>query len=89
MLTGPVRGGVCWFRRRHHGGKSRLQRLESKIRAIPGFPRPGVVFRDITPLVGDPSMLRLAIHQLVHPFVGEHVDAVAGMYEAGLHDQDG
>ena len=61
-----------------------MQRLESKIRAIPGFPRPGVVFRDITPLVGDPAMLRLAVHQLVHPFVGEQIDAVAGMEARGF-----
>ena len=61
-----------------------MQSLESKIRAIPGFPRPGVVFRDITPLVGDPAMLRLAVHQLVHPFTGEHIDAVAGMEARGF-----
>lgn len=61
-----------------------MQRLESKIRTIPGFPRPGVVFRDITPLVGDPAMLRLAVHQLVHPFIGEDIDAVAGMEARGF-----
>ena len=61
-----------------------MQRFESKIRAIPGFPKPGVVFRDITPLVSDPAMLRLAVHQLVHPFVGEPVDAVAGMEARGF-----
>ena len=61
-----------------------MQRLESKIRAIPGFPRPGVVFRDITPLVGDPAMLRLTVHQLVHPFIGGHIDAVAGMEARGF-----
>ena len=61
-----------------------MQRLESKIRAIPGFPQPGVVFRDITPLVSDPAMLRLAVHQLVHPFIGEPIDAVAGMEARGF-----
>ena len=61
-----------------------MQRLESKIRAIPGFPRPGVVFRDITPLVGDPAMLRLAVDRIVRPFVGEPVDAVAGMEARGF-----
>ena len=61
-----------------------MQRLESKIRAIPGFPKPGVVFRDITPLVSDPAMLRLAVHQLVHPFMGEPIDAVAGMEARGF-----
>lgn len=61
-----------------------MQRFESKIRAIPGFPKPGVVFRDITPLVSDPAMLRLAVHQLVHPFIGEPIDAVAGMEARGF-----
>ena len=61
-----------------------MQRLESKIRAIPGFPKPGVVFRDITPLVSDPAVLRLAVHQLVHPFVGEPIDAVVGMEARGF-----
>lgn len=61
-----------------------MQRLESKVRAIPDFPKPGVVFRDITPLVSDPAMLRLAIHQLVQPFIGEPVDAVAGMEARGF-----
>ena len=61
-----------------------MHRLESGIRAIPDFPRPGVVFRDITPLLGDPAMLRLATGQLVRPFVGEGVDAVAGMEARGF-----
>ena len=45
-----------------------MHRLESSIRAIPDFPKPGVVFRDITPLLGDPAMLRLATGQLVRPY---------------------
>ena len=61
-----------------------MQRLESKIRAIPDFPKPGVVFRDITPLVGDPAMLRLAVDQLIHPFIDEHINAVAGMEARGF-----
>ena len=61
-----------------------MHRLESRIRAIPDFPKPGVVFRDITPLLGDPAMLRLATGQLVRPFVGEGIDAVAGMEARGF-----
>ena len=61
-----------------------MQRLESKIRAIPDFPRPGVVFRDITPLVGDPAISRLAVEQLVQPFVEDRVDAVAGAEARGF-----
>ena len=61
-----------------------MQRLESKIRAIPGFPRSGVVFRDITPLVGDPATLRLAVEELIHPFIDERINAVAGMEARGF-----
>ena len=85
MLTEPVRGGcVRRLGRRHHTRSASVQRLESKIRAIPGFPRPGVVFRDITPLVGDPAMLRFAVDQLIHPFIDEHINAVAGMEARGF-----
>ncbi|CAI8744756.1 MULTISPECIES: adenine phosphoribosyltransferase [Methylococcus] len=61
-----------------------MDRLRAKIRDIPDFPRPGILFRDITPLVKDPAALRLAIHQLVHPFVGEDITAVAGMEARGF-----
>ena len=61
-----------------------MHRFASKIRAIPDFPRPGVVFRDITPLLGDPAMLQLATAQLVRPFIGERIDAVAGMEARGF-----
>jgi adenine phosphoribosyltransferase len=59
-------------------------RLESKIRAIPDFPTPGSVYRDITPLVKDPAMLRLAVLQLMHPFLAEEITAVAGMEARGF-----
>lgn len=58
--------------------------LKSKIRAIPDFPKPGIVFRDITPLVADPSALRLAIGRLIEPFQGDSVSAVAGMEARGF-----
>ncbi len=61
-----------------------MQRLEAKIRAIPDFPEPGVVFRDITPLVGDPATLQLAVYQLLHPFLGQSINAVAGMEARGF-----
>ncbi len=59
-------------------------RLAEKIRTIPDFPRPGIQFKDITPLVRDPTALRLAIHQLIHPFIGAPITAVAGMEARGF-----
>ncbi len=61
-----------------------MERLEAYIRNIPDFPEPGVQFKDITPLVKDPAMLRLAVHQLIHPFLGEDITAVAGMEARGF-----
>ncbi len=61
-----------------------MQRLKAKIRDIPDFPEPGIIFRDITPLVADPSALQLAVYQLLQPFLGEPINAVAGMEARGF-----
>lgn len=61
-----------------------MERLRARIRNIPDFPKPGILFRDITPLVRDPAALRLAVHQLLHPFLGESITAVAGMEARGF-----
>jgi adenine phosphoribosyltransferase len=61
-----------------------MHRLESLIRPIRNFPKPGIVFRDITPLLANPLAMRFAVHQLVHPFIGEPIDIVAGMEARGF-----
>ena len=61
-----------------------MHRLQAKIRDIPNFPKPGIVFKDITPLVKDPATLRLAVHQLIQPFLGREITAVAGMEARGF-----
>lgn len=61
-----------------------MQRLADCIRDIPDFPQPGIQFKDITPLVKDPAMLRLAVHHLIHPFFGEKLTAVVGMEARGF-----
>jgi adenine phosphoribosyltransferase len=61
-----------------------MKRLEAFIRNIPDFPEPGIQFKDITPLVKEPDMLRLAVHQLIHPFLGDNITAVAGMEARGF-----
>jgi len=61
-----------------------MQRLKDKIRDIPDFPKPGIIFKDITPLVKDPAILRLTVHQLIHPFLGRDITAVAGMEARGF-----
>lgn len=61
-----------------------MDRLKTKIRDIPDFPKPGIIFKDITPLVKDPATLRLAVHQLLNPFLGRDITAVAGMEARGF-----
>lgn len=61
-----------------------MDRLKARIRDIPDFPKPGILFKDITPLVKDPASLRLAVHQLLQPFLGQEITAVAGMEARGF-----
>ena len=61
-----------------------MHRLSSKIRDIPDFPKPGILFKDITPLVKDPAALRLAVHLLAQPFLGRDITAVVGMEARGF-----
>ena len=61
-----------------------MHQIESRIRAIPDFPKPGIVFRDITPLVKDPAALDAAVNLLAEPFRDDSVDLVAGMEARGF-----
>ena len=61
-----------------------MHRIEAQIKAIPDFPEPGVTFRDLTPLLQDPAAMRLAVHQLVHPFLGTDITVVAGIEARGF-----
>lgn len=61
-----------------------MNRIKNKIRDIPDFPKAGIIFKDITPLIKDPAALRLSIHQLVQPFLGRELTAVAGIEARGF-----
>lgn len=54
------------------------------IRDIPDFPKPGILFRDITPLLQDPAGLSLAVEYLTQPFRAQHVDVVVGAESRGF-----
>lgn len=58
--------------------------LRDTIRTIPDYPKPGVMFRDITTLLGNPRALRAAIDRLVEPYVGADIDKVAGIEARGF-----
>jgi adenine phosphoribosyltransferase len=58
--------------------------LKSHIRTIPDYPKPGVMFRDITTLMGDPRAFRCAIDELVQPWCGAKINKVAGIEARGF-----
>lgn len=61
-----------------------MERLRLIIRDIPDFPKPGIIYKDITPVLRDPAALRLAVHELVHPFFNQDLTAVVGMEARGF-----
>ena len=48
--------------------------LEAAIRTIPDYPKPGILFRDITTLLNQPRAFRRAVDELVHPWAGTGID---------------
>ena len=58
--------------------------LRAAIRTIPDHPKPGILFRDITTLLGDARAFRRAVDELVHPWAGTKIDKVAGIEARGF-----
>src|SRR5258706_10749938 len=58
--------------------------LRSSIRTIPDYPKPGIIFRDITTLLGNARAFRRAVDELVQPWAGSKIDKVAGMEARGF-----
>lgn len=61
-----------------------LAYAKSKIRDIPDFPSPGILFKDITPLLADPRAFHIVLDSIAERFIGEHVDAVVGVEARGF-----
>ncbi|HSU65442.1 MAG TPA: adenine phosphoribosyltransferase [Tepidisphaeraceae bacterium] len=61
-----------------------IEQLQPFIRDIPDFPKPGILFRDITPLLANPSGLALSIELLANPFRGKNIDLVVGAESRGF-----
>jgi adenine phosphoribosyltransferase len=59
-------------------------RLAGLVRDIPDFPAPGVVFKDLTPLLGDPGAFAAVVDALVEPFAGRGIDQVVGIEARGF-----
>lgn len=57
---------------------------KTKIRDIPDFPTPGILFKDITPLLADPRAFHIVLDDIAERFIGEHVDAIVGIEARGF-----
>lgn len=58
--------------------------LSASIRSIPDYPKPGIMFRDITTLLGDARAFRRAVDALVQPWAGMKIDKIAGIEARGF-----
>ena len=58
--------------------------LKATVRTIPDYPKKGIMFRDITTLLGEPRAFRRAVDELVQPWAGLKIDKVAGIEARGF-----
>src|SRR3984885_2746943 len=58
--------------------------LKAAVRTIPDYPKPGILFRDITTLLGDARSFRRAVDELVQPWAGQKIDKDAGIEARGF-----
>lgn len=61
-----------------------LQDLKSKVRAIPNWPKKGIIFRDITPVLEDKKLFRHLINQLAKPYLKKKIDMIVGIDARGF-----
>lgn len=60
------------------------QQIKSAIRDIPDFPKPGIIFKDITPILKDPLLCGDIIDAFIEKLAGTRIDAVAGIESRGF-----
>lgn len=63
----------------------KVKKLEDYVINIPDFPKPGIIFRDITSILRDPEGLKLSVHELMHCLEGTEFDVVVGAESRGFY----
>ncbi|MCP3162381.1 adenine phosphoribosyltransferase [Myxococcus qinghaiensis] len=58
--------------------------LNARLRDVPDFPKPGIVFKDITPVLADPRLFGRVINAMAAPFRGQHLTKVVGVEARGF-----
>ncbi len=61
-----------------------MDHIKAAIRTIPDYPKPGIMFRDVTTLLGDAGAFRAAVDAMVQPHAGRKIDKVAGIEARGF-----
>ena len=61
-----------------------MDALKTKIRHVPDFPKPGILFYDVTTLLRDPAGFKLAIDALATPHIGKGIDLIVGIESRGF-----
>jgi adenine phosphoribosyltransferase len=61
-----------------------IDHLKSTIRDVHGYPKPGIVFKDITPVLADPKLMKQIIGSMVDKYGNKKIDAVAGIEARGF-----
>ncbi|HEX7479689.1 MAG TPA: adenine phosphoribosyltransferase [Polyangiales bacterium] len=61
-----------------------LDLIKQRIRDVPNFPKPGITFKDITPMLADPKAFNLCLDAMAEHYDGVHFDAIVGMESRGF-----
>ena len=61
-----------------------MKSIADRIRDIPDFPKKGIVFKDITPVLSDIETLRTSVKEMAAPYMGLNVDVVVGIESRGF-----
>jgi len=64
--------------------QERIDFIRSKIRDVPDFPKPGIVFKDITPILSDPSAFNMCLDLMAERYDGKPLDAIVGIESRGF-----
>lgn len=62
----------------------RAAAIRALIRDVPDFPKPGILFKDITPLLADPQAFAMILDSFTEQYVGRHLDAIVGIESRGF-----
>ncbi|HEU4405557.1 MAG TPA: adenine phosphoribosyltransferase [Polyangiaceae bacterium] len=81
---GLPRGAAAAAREAPGSGEGRFAYARGLLRNVPDFPKPGILFKDITPLLADPKGFHMVLDALAEHFIADHVDVIAGIEARGF-----